>query len=230
MAIEPDLAKSLSEEPNQELIAILEKPDDWTPEVVEFARLELSRRSVSSAEINEQLAARAKQKAGEPLTFLEAACSALYGGALGLIGLALLRSQAARFKSEGFFLKSAKSWRIYWMAFGVWVSTILVGVAIAASVHRSRSREQARVELTADQIEQKARAFLQPYLQLGDSSNNFIARFGSPVYSYETNQKSFLYFNFPLSDHKAMAAGIGGFMGIFTNNQLVHWEPTYISF
>ena len=147
MAIDTDLAKSLSGKSNQELIAILEKPDDWMPPAVEFARSELGRRSISAAQIDQKLDDDAKQKAEElqkratePLSFWETVFSALYGGGLGLFGLLFLWPQASRFQSEGFLLKSKKSWRIYWLAFGVRaaVALVLVGIAITTSAHRSR--------------------------------------------------------------------------------------------
>ncbi|MGA3284266.1 MAG: hypothetical protein ABSD57_07400 [Verrucomicrobiota bacterium] len=121
MSIAPDLAKSLSEKSDQELIGILESPADWKPEVIDFARSELGRRSISTAQIDQKLADSTKQKAEEfqkrstePLSFWETVFTALYGGGLGLLGLIFVWPQASRFKSSGFLLKSKKSWHIYW--------------------------------------------------------------------------------------------------------------------
>jgi hypothetical protein len=145
MSIEPDLAKSLSEKSVQELIDILEKPGDWMPEVVGFARSELGRRSISTTQIDQTLAENAKQKAeelkersSEPLTFWEAFFAALDGGALGLFGLLFLWPQANRFKRDGFLLKAKKSWRIYWLAFGIRMAIVLLLVVffiIASAGH-----------------------------------------------------------------------------------------------
>lgn len=147
MAIDPDLAKSLSAKSNQELIAILEEPDNWMPPVIEFARSELGRRSISTAQIDHVIANNAEQKADEyqrratePLSFWETVFSALYGGGLGLIGLLFLWRQSSQFRVEGFLLKSNKSWRIYWLAFGIRIAVMLIlfGITIATSAHRSR--------------------------------------------------------------------------------------------
>jgi hypothetical protein len=120
----------------------LDNPADWRSEVVDFARSELGRRSISTAQIDQKHAANAKQeaeelrkKSTERLTFWETVISALYGGGLGLFGLLFLWPQASRFKSEGFLLKSKKSWRIYWLALGVRIALglVLVGIALVAS-------------------------------------------------------------------------------------------------
>jgi hypothetical protein len=65
MSIAPDLAKSLCEKSDQELIGILQNPADWMPEVADFARSELGRRSISTAQIDQKLAANTKHKAEE---------------------------------------------------------------------------------------------------------------------------------------------------------------------
>lgn len=73
--IDADLTKSLSAKSDRELIDILDNSADWRPEVVDFARSELGRRSTSNAQIAEKLVERTKQRATElqkqamPLTF-----------------------------------------------------------------------------------------------------------------------------------------------------------------
>jgi hypothetical protein len=133
MAIDSDLAKSLSEKSDSELIGILENSADWKPEVVDFARSELGRRSISTTQIDQKLADNAAQKAEElrkrstePLTFWETVFAAIDGGALGLFGLVFLWPQASRFKSDGYLLKSKKSWQLYWFAFGVRITIVLL--------------------------------------------------------------------------------------------------------
>ena len=80
----------------------------------------------------------------------------------------------------------------------------------------------------ASNIEQKAREYLQPLLHIGDTTNSLIARFGAPFYQYETGEHELaMYFYFPDQDHAALAAGVGGFTGFFTNNQLSYWDPIY---
>lgn len=90
-------------------------------------------------------------------------------------------------------------------------------------------REQEQGPLTAEQIEQKARAYLQPLVQSGASTTNIIAKFGPPFYQYETgNHELAMYFHFSDHDPAALAAGVGGFTGFFTNSQLAHWDPIYV--
>ena len=138
--IDSDLAKSLSEKSDQELIGILENPADWRPEVVDFARLELGRRSVSTAQIEQTLTEKTKLKDEElqrrssvPLTSWESVFTALYGAGLGLLGLLFVWPQASRFKSEGYILKSKKSWRLYWFAFGARLAAVVILVVIAVA-------------------------------------------------------------------------------------------------
>jgi hypothetical protein len=100
-------------------------------------------------------------------------------------------------------------------------------LAMVASISLS-CRRADRTPLTAEQIEQNARAYLQPLLHSGDSTTNIIARFGHPEYQYVTGMhEQAMYFLFPRTDHAALAAGVGGFTGFFTNSYLAHWEPIY---
>ncbi len=57
-----DIAKNLSEKSDQELTSVLENPDDWLPQAVEFARAELARRGVSVKSIDQRIIAEAQQK------------------------------------------------------------------------------------------------------------------------------------------------------------------------
>ena len=80
----------------------------------------------------------------------------------------------------------------------------------------------------ANEVEQKARNYLQPLLQIGDSQTNIIKRFGFPTYQYEAqNHESRMYFYFSDTNVEALAKGVGGFTGFFTGNQLTRWEPIY---
>jgi hypothetical protein len=100
-----------------------------------------------------------------------------------------------------------------------------------ASILLSCRQRSDQAPLTTQQIDQKARGYLQPLLQSGDSTTNIIARFGAPFYQYETGMhEKAMYFDFPDNDHAALAAGVGGFTGFFTNNQLAHWEPIYVQY
>jgi ABC-type Fe3+-siderophore transport system permease subunit len=134
-SIDSELAKSLSEKSDQELIGILQSPTDWKPEVVDFARSELGRRSVSTARIEQTLAEKTKQKDEElqkrssvPLTFWESFLSVLFGATLTLFGLIFAGLQASRFNSEGYILKSKWTWRLYWLGFGVWLAVVVIYV------------------------------------------------------------------------------------------------------
>ena len=136
--IDLDLAHSISVKSNQELIGILEHPAEWRQEVVDFARSELGRRSISSAQIDQTLVKKAGQRAEElqeratvPLTFWESTFTILYGAALGLLGLIFVWPQASGFKCSGYTLKHHKSWRIYWLAFGIRFAAVVVIVIIA---------------------------------------------------------------------------------------------------
>jgi len=81
---------------------------------------------------------------------------------------------------------------------------------------------------SAGDLEQQARAYLQPQLYSGDTTNSLIARFGPPQDQYETGTHELSMSFFFLDDnHAALAAGVGGFTAFFTNNQLAHWDPIY---
>lgn len=145
MAIDTDLAKSLSEKSDQELIGILETPADWRPEVIDFARSELGRRSISTTQIDQKLASNTKHTAEElqkrsiePLTFWQTFFAALYGGGLGLLGLICVWYDTSRFKSDGYQLKAKKSWRIYWLALGVRITAVVLLIIIAVSTRHSQ--------------------------------------------------------------------------------------------
>jgi hypothetical protein len=132
MSVAPEIAKDLSEKSNQELISILENPADWVPQVIDFARSELTRRSVSVEQIDQRLAIDAKQKAEEfklrstqPLTTWEFFFAAICGF-IGLIGLIFVASKASRLKSDGFMLKSKKSWQIWGIVFGIKLVVVFV--------------------------------------------------------------------------------------------------------
>jgi hypothetical protein len=131
--IDSALAKSLSEKSEDELLAMLGSPSDWRTEVLDFARSELGRRSVSTVEIDQALSEKAKEhaetlgkRAEVPMTFWESAFSVIYGAGLGMLGLLAIWPQASRFKSQGYLLKAQKSWTLYWLGFGSRIVLVLI--------------------------------------------------------------------------------------------------------
>lgn len=125
--LNPELIKSLSEKTDKELIGILESPDYWQPEVVEFARSELARRSVPVEQIEGEITEKAKieaeelqKKAQVPLTSSDVVWTVI-NGIIGPMGPGLLLQfwLASGFKNEGYFLKSKKSWRLFWLVFAI---------------------------------------------------------------------------------------------------------------
>jgi len=70
--------------------------------------------------------------------------------------------------------------------------------------------------------EQRAQAYLQPLLHLGESATNVISRFGPPVHQEATKTNLTLYFAFPDDNHAARAAGVGGFEAFFTRAYLIN--------
>ena len=109
------------------------------------------------------------------------------------------------------------------------MKTILIFSLLTVVATLSFSCRQAdQAPLTSAQIEQKARAYLQPLLHSGDSTTNIIAKFGPPFYQYETGMHELaMYFDFHHTNQAALAAGVCGFTGFFTNNQLESWDPGY---
>jgi len=138
-SIDSDLAGSLSEKSNEELIGILASPADWRPAVINVARSELGRRSISTAQVEQKLAEDAKKKAEEfqkrsdvPLSFWDSVFTALCGAILGLFGLFFVWPLASRFRRDGYIMKSKKSWRLYWFAFCVRLAAVVILVIVAA--------------------------------------------------------------------------------------------------
>ena len=143
--IDSVLAKSLRERSDRELLSILENPVDWRPEVIDFARSELGRRSISTAQIDQKLSNEAHQRAIElqersrlPLTSWESFWTILYGAGLGLLGLFAVWPQASRFKLNGYILKSKRSWRLYWFAFGARILGVILLIVYAALTSHPR--------------------------------------------------------------------------------------------
>ncbi len=132
------IEKGLSTKSDQELIAMLENPSDWMPFVLNLVRSELGRRSISPAQVDERIAIKAKQIAEDfqkrstlPLTSWETIWTVLYG-VIGLIGLFFVNSQASSFKTDGYLLKHRKSWRVFWLVFGL--KTLLVAIIILIAI------------------------------------------------------------------------------------------------
>ena len=78
-------------------------------------------------------------------------------------------------------------------------------------------------------VEQEARKSLQPLLHSGESITNLISRFGSPINKSElANGELTLDFLFSSEQEKSIqSANVHGFVGWFTNNQLIRWEPIF---
>ena len=110
------------------------------PEVVDFTRSELGRRSISTAQIDQRNADCAKQKAEESLSVWETISAALEGGGLGLLDLFFAWLQASKFKSNGYLLKSKKLWKIATVAFGIRVVIVLLLVAYFIITSSGRSQ------------------------------------------------------------------------------------------
>jgi hypothetical protein len=136
--IDPKLAESLRARSDEDLISIFEKPDDWRPEVVEYARSELTRRSISPEQIRQRLAEDAKQKAEElqrrssvPLSFWQSFFTVFYGVVFGLLGLLVVWPRASRFRSSGYVVKATNIWRLYWLGFGVRAALVVIFIIVA---------------------------------------------------------------------------------------------------
>ena len=133
--LNPEVIKSLSQQSDKELVNILWNPDDWKPEVLEFVRTELARRSVSVEKVESKISEQAKIDAEElhkraqvPLTTSETVWTIIYGfiGPMGP-GLIIQFFTASSFKKNGYFLKSKKSWRLFWLVFAiVFVLTVVL--------------------------------------------------------------------------------------------------------
>jgi hypothetical protein len=115
--LDPELTKSLSEKSDNDLVGILESPADWQPEVVEFVRSELERRSVPVEQIESKIKEKAKLDAEElqkraqvPLASGDVVWTVI-NGIIGPMGPGLLLQFwiASGFKNKGYFLKSKKS-------------------------------------------------------------------------------------------------------------------------
>ena len=66
----------------------------------------------------------------ELLSFGETVNTALSGAGLGLLGLFFVWPRASRFKSEGYILKSKKSWQVYWFAFSARLAAMLIFIIV----------------------------------------------------------------------------------------------------
>lgn len=139
-SVAPGLAESLSARSDQDLMDILENPVDWRPDVVDFARAELRRRSNSPAEMDQKLdeyknrrSVESDTRAIAPMTQGESVLTVVYGAVLGVLGLVFAWHQASRFRSAGFILKAENCWRLYWTAFGVRVAIVVLLVVIAVT-------------------------------------------------------------------------------------------------
>ena len=65
-------------------------------------------------------------------------------------------------------------------------------------------------------VEEKARAYLQPLLHIGESPTNLIERFGAPVFKSETPSNELcLTFRFSIHNQATHNAGVGGFDAFF---------------
>jgi hypothetical protein len=72
----------------------------------------------------------------------------------------------------------------------------------------------------------KADAFLRPLLPIGESKDNIIKRFGSPMREDNySNQITWLTFRFADNDSGARNAGVSGFEALFVTNLLTEVRP-----
>jgi hypothetical protein len=134
-----ELRSSLTQKSDEELLAMLDTPEDWRPEVVDFARDELTHRSV---DIDKQLAAlpqhdpEVQRKATEPLSRWQFFWAIVAGACPLLPGIILAWSEASRYKSEGFQSKSQQFWNICWTTFGAIYGTVFAVALFFALVAR----------------------------------------------------------------------------------------------
>ncbi len=71
------------------------------------------------AEESRQITEAFQKRLCEPLTFWQTVSAVLSGVGLGLLGILVEWHQASRFSSDGYDLKSKKTWELYWISFGV---------------------------------------------------------------------------------------------------------------
>ena len=108
----------------------------------------------------------------------------------------------------------------------VGVSSIFALVLISCSPDKQGAKHIA----SASEREQRARAFLNPLLNVGDTELKITDQFGSPGYSYEAkNLEQRMYFYFSNTNIDALKSGVGGFTGFFNSNRLTSWEPIYVN-
>lgn len=136
-SIDANLAQSLGSKSEEELVGILVTPEDWRPEVVDFARAELERRSILGVEIERKLSEKAQQKgerAEVPLTRRESVGPFLLGFFLGTLGFLITWPIASRFERRGYVLKARRCWRMCWYGLGAGIATLIVLGLIAAAM------------------------------------------------------------------------------------------------
>jgi hypothetical protein len=92
----------------------------------------------------------------------------------------------------------------------------------------SKKGNTETIESNAQEIERKAQEYLQPLLHVGESQEDMVRRFGSPMHTMEISSNELcLDFLFSDQNHAAENAGVGGFDAFFVSNRLSHWLPIY---
>jgi hypothetical protein len=125
------LADTVSKKSNQELLAMLAKPEDWVPKALELARAELTRRGVTADQVVQHVAEKRvalAERAGQPLPTEQKGLTVLCA-IVGLVGLVYVWPKAVQYETEGFHLNARMTWRAYWMTFGI-IWAVLFGAAI----------------------------------------------------------------------------------------------------
>jgi hypothetical protein len=108
------------------------------------------------------------------------------------------------------------------------VITLALMGAIATSTSCSSRQERNAGASATNDVEQRARKYLQPMLQIGESPTNLIEQYGLPFYQYELqNHDVSMSFHFSDMNQAARAAGVAGFTAFVRSNQLNSWDPIY---
>jgi len=67
--------------------------------------------------------------------------SVVLGGFIGLLGLVFVWPMAAGFKSKGFPIKAKRTWKVYWLVFGIkWILMLIAILAVIVMAHINARR------------------------------------------------------------------------------------------
>jgi hypothetical protein len=105
---------------------------------------------------------------------------------------------------------------------------VFVVIGLAVGCYSPGHRQPPPPLVVTDMEEQAAQKYIDSQLRAGDSRADLLARFGPEDYQFKTEVNEVgMCFHFPSSYTNATAAGVGGFVGYFSTNRLVRWEPIY---